>query len=90
MRDRILATGQEGGEGSERTGAFKAGRAASRRAGAGSAGDRAAWNALFMRPDTVAAAVAAHYGVTRAELLDREASGLPWGLLCFRGPRTTL
>ena len=29
-----------------------------------------------MRPDTVAAAVAEHYGVSRAELLDREASGV--------------
>jgi predicted nucleic acid-binding protein len=28
-----------------------------------------------MRPDTVAAAVAAHYGVTKAELLDRDAAG---------------
>ena len=36
-----------------------------------SAGNRSAWNSLFMRADTVAEAVAAHYGVTKAELLDR-------------------
>jgi len=51
---------------------FKAEREVARRAGAG---NRAAWNTLFMRPDTVAAAVAAHYGVTKAELLDRDAAG---------------
>ena len=51
---------------------FKAAKEADRRA---SAGNRAAWNTLFMRPDTVAAAIAEHYGVSRAELLDREASG---------------
>ena len=51
---------------------FKAVKEADRKA---SAGNRAAWNTLFMRPDTVAAAIAEHYGVSRAELLDREASG---------------
>lgn len=30
-----------------------------------------------MRADTVAEAVAAHYGVTKAQLLDREAEDLP-------------
>ena len=39
------------------------------------AGNRAAWNALFMRPDTVSAAVAAHYGISKAQLLDRDAAG---------------
>ena len=51
---------------------FKAAREAARRA---DAGNRAAWNTLFMRPDTVAAAVAAHYGVSKSELLDRDAEG---------------
>ena len=53
---------------------FKAAREAERKA---SSGNRAAWSTLFMRPDTVAAAVAEHYGVSRAELLDREAAGVP-------------
>ncbi|GAB4818001.1 hypothetical protein N2152v2_005047 [Parachlorella kessleri] len=44
------------------------------RAAAGS--NRAAWNTLFMRSDTVAEAVAAHYGVPKAELLDREAGDM--------------
>lgn len=39
------------------------------------AGDRAAWSTLFIRPDTVAEAVAAHYGVAKSELLDARASG---------------
>ena len=51
---------------------FKADKEADRRA---SAGNRSAWNTLFMRPDTVAAAIAEHYGVSRAELLDRDAAG---------------
>ena len=55
---------------------FKAAREAARRA---DAGNRAAWNTLFMRPDTVAAAVAAHYGVSKSELLDRDAEGAPAG-----------
>ncbi len=33
-------------------------------------GNRAAWSSLFMRPDTVADAVAAYYGVSKAELMD--------------------
>tara|TARA_B110001450_G_scaffold94725_1_gene89847 strand:+ start:1 stop:732 length:732 start_codon:yes stop_codon:yes gene_type:complete len=32
--------------------------------------NRAAWNSLFMRQDTVAAAIAAKYGVTKADLLE--------------------
>jgi len=35
-----------------------------------SAGNTVAWNSLFMRADTVAEAVAAHYGVTKSDLLD--------------------
>ena len=61
----------QGGAGEAGRG-FKGEREAARRAGAG---NRAAWNTLFMRPDTVAAAVAEHFGVTRAELLDRDAAG---------------
>lgn len=30
-----------------------------------------------MRPDTVAEAVAAHYGISKAQLLSREAADLP-------------
>jgi multiple RNA-binding domain-containing protein 1 len=41
------------------------------------AGNRSAWSTLFMRPDTVAAAVAAHYGVSKAQLLDSSAEDLP-------------
>ncbi len=41
---------------------FKAAREAARR---GAAGNRATWNSLFMRQDTVAEAIAAHYGVTK-------------------------
>lgn len=53
---------------------FKAQRAAQRRA---EAGNRAAWSSLFMRADTVAAAVAAHYGVSKSQLLDGAAADLP-------------
>lgn len=38
-----------------------------------SAGNKAAWNSLFMRSDTVAEAVAAHFGVSKSELLDAQA-----------------
>jgi multiple RNA-binding domain-containing protein 1 len=38
-----------------------------------SAGNTVAWNSLFMRADTVAEAVAAHYGVTKSDLLDPNA-----------------
>lgn len=38
-----------------------------------SAGNKVAWNSLFMRADTVAEAVAAHYGVSKADLLDPSA-----------------
>lgn len=51
---------------------FKAAKALQQR---DSAGNRAAWNALFMRPDTVAQAIAAHYNVSKADLLHRDASG---------------
>ncbi|KFM27346.1 Multiple RNA-binding domain-containing protein 1 [Auxenochlorella protothecoides] len=51
---------------------FKEERARSLKAGAGT--NRAAWNSLFVRPDTVAEAVAAHFGITKSALLDRESS----------------
>ncbi|CAL8464375.1 g3910 [Coccomyxa elongata] len=73
QRNAAAATTQEG-EDAAGKGGFKAQKEAERREGAG---NRAAWNTLFMRPDTVAAAVAEHYCVSRAELLDREASDLP-------------
>ena len=53
---------------------FKEARESERRA---QAGNRAAWNSLFMRPDTVAEAVAAHYGISKAQLLSKEAADLP-------------
>lgn len=53
-----------------RKGNYKAEAAAARRAGAGSASDAKSWNALYARPDAVAEAVAAHYGVTKADLFD--------------------
>ena len=63
----------EGGDAHRKgPGGFKGEREAERRS---SAGNRTAWNTLFMRADTVAAAVAEHYGVSRAELLDRDAAG---------------
>lgn len=49
-------------------------RAAQRKA---DAGNRSAWNTLFMRPDTVAEAIAAHFGISKMELLDPAASDLP-------------
>lgn len=61
-------TDKEGTEAAK--GGFKAQREAARRANAGS---RAAWNSLFVRADTVAEAVAAHLGITKAELLDPSA-----------------
>lgn len=67
--DHVLTTACQATDGS-----FKAQRAAQRKA---EAGNRAAWNTLFMRPDTVAEAVAAHYGVSKAELLERHAGDLP-------------
>ncbi|KAG1656825.1 hypothetical protein FOA52_008459 [Chlamydomonas sp. UWO 241] len=53
---------------------FKSEKDAARKA---DAGNRSAWSTLFMRADTVAEAVAAHYGVAKSELLDRTASDLP-------------
>lgn len=53
---------------------FKKQRAAQRTA---DAGNRAAWSSLFMRADTVAEAVAAHYGVSKGQLLDAAAEDLP-------------
>ncbi|GIM08321.1 hypothetical protein Vretimale_12361 [Volvox reticuliferus] len=72
--------GSDGGEpddpgakgGRPGTSSFKAQREAQRKA---DAGNRAAWNTLFMRPDTVADAVAAHYGLSKAALLDPSATG---------------
>ncbi|GLI68102.1 hypothetical protein VaNZ11_012428 [Volvox africanus] len=67
--------GEEDGPGAGRrpgTSSFKAQREAQRKA---DAGNRAAWNTLFMRPDTVADAVAAHYGLSKAALLDPSATG---------------
>jgi hypothetical protein len=55
-------------------GGFKSQREQQRKA---DAGNRAAWNSLFMRADTVAEAVAAHYGISKAQLLDAEAADLP-------------
>lgn len=69
----LLCTVQEdaGEEGAKGAG-FQQQKAADQKAGAG---NRAAWNTLFMRPDTVAEAVAAHYGISKSQLLDKEAAG---------------
>jgi len=73
-RTNAEAAAAEGeGEDPSNPTSFKDARTASRRAGAGSSTDTASWNALYMRPDTVAEAVAAHYGVSKAELLGRDA-----------------
>ncbi|KAI4297016.1 hypothetical protein L6164_036928 [Bauhinia variegata] len=39
-------------------------------------GDTRAWNSLFMRPDTVVENIARKYGVSKSDLLDREADDL--------------
>ena len=51
---------------------FKEQREAQRKAAAaqGDAPERAAWNSLYMSPDTVAEAVAARLGVAKAAVLD--------------------
>ncbi|GMH38972.1 hypothetical protein BSKO_06870 [Bryopsis sp. KO-2023] len=54
-------------------GGFKSEKAAKEKA---NLGNRSAWNTLFMRPDTVTEAIAAHYGVSKSELMDRDASDL--------------
>ena len=71
---QLLITLQEGSSAAKGPGGFKAQREAQQKA---QAGNRAAWSTLFMRSDTVAAAVAEHYGITKAQLLDKEASDLP-------------
>ena len=57
------AEGEEGEEGDGRkkggTSSYKEAKEAQLKAGAG---NRSAWNTLFMRADTVAEAVAAHFG----------------------------
>ena len=52
----------------EEAGGFKKSREDRLKRDAGT--NRAAWNSLFMRQDTVAAAIAAKYGVTKADLLE--------------------
>lgn len=53
---------------------FKESREAERKS---QAGNRVAWNTLFMRSDTVAEAVAAHYGISKSQLLSKDAADLP-------------
>ena len=67
----MLLQEEEGAEGARPRG-YRQQREADQRA---DAGNRVAWNTLFMRPDTVAEAVAAHYGVSKSQLLDRDAAG---------------
>lgn len=64
---------EDGKSGKAGTSSYKEKKDAELKAGAG---NRSAWNTLFMRADTVAAAVAAHFGVSKSELLDREAGDL--------------
>lgn len=54
---------------------FKQDREAQRRA-AEASGNTQAWNALFMRSDTVAENVARRYGLSKSDLLDPEAEDL--------------
>ncbi|KAF7803955.1 multiple RNA-binding domain-containing protein 1 [Senna tora] len=46
------------------------------RKAAEASGDTRAWNSLFMRPDTVVENIARKYGVSKSDLLDREADDL--------------
>ncbi|GLT59947.1 hypothetical protein SLA2020_327400 [Shorea laevis] len=54
---------------------FKQKREEERKA-AEASGDTRAWNSLFMRPDTVVENIARKYGVSKSDLLDREADDL--------------
>ncbi|XWS12276.1 hypothetical protein CRYUN_Cryun37aG0075600 [Craigia yunnanensis] len=54
---------------------FKQKREEERKASEAS-GDTRAWNSLFMRPDTVVENIVRKYGVSKSELLDREADDL--------------
>ncbi|XP_065867175.1 multiple RNA-binding domain-containing protein 1-like [Euphorbia lathyris] len=54
---------------------FKQRREEERKASEAS-GDTKAWNSLFMRPDTVAENIARRHGVSKSDLLDREADDL--------------
>jgi multiple RNA-binding domain-containing protein 1 len=66
-------TDDDNGDGTaENGGGYKAQRAKQLKSTAGT--NKAAWNSLFMRSDTVAEAVAAHFGVNKSALLDREAA----------------
>ncbi|KAF5205644.1 Multiple rna-binding domain-containing protein, partial [Thalictrum thalictroides] len=47
-----------------------------RRKASEASGDTRAWNSLFMRSDTVVENIARKYGVSKSELLDREADDL--------------
>ena len=64
----------EQGKGSGTGSSFKRQRETELKASANT--NRSAWNALFMRPDTVAAAVAAHYGINKSDLLDPHAADM--------------
>ncbi|KAI5426732.1 hypothetical protein KIW84_032237 [Lathyrus oleraceus] len=46
------------------------------RKAAEASGDTRAWNSLFMRPDTVVENIARKYGVSKSDLMDREADDL--------------
>ncbi|KAL2317837.1 hypothetical protein Fmac_031713 [Flemingia macrophylla] len=47
-----------------------------KRKAAEASGDTRAWNSLFMRPDTVVENIARKFGVSKSDLLDREADDL--------------
>jgi hypothetical protein len=72
LRPNPAGDAKPGAPGPPGSSAFKAAREAARKA---DAGNRSAWNTLFMRADTVAEAVAAHYGLSKAALLDANAGG---------------
>ncbi|KAK6268371.1 hypothetical protein QUC31_012531 [Theobroma cacao] len=68
-------TGKQETDASQGSKTFKQKREEERKASEAS-GDTRAWNSLFMRPDTVVENIARKYGVSKSELLDREADDL--------------
>lgn len=66
---------QENDDPSQGSKTFKQRREEERKASEAS-GDTRAWNSLFMRPDTVVENIARRHGVSKSDLLDREADDL--------------
>ncbi|XVE88498.1 hypothetical protein DITRI_Ditri19aG0074000 [Diplodiscus trichospermus] len=68
-------TGKQDDSANQGSKTFKQKREEERKASEAS-GDTRAWNSLFMRPDTVVENIARKYGVSKSDLLDREADDL--------------